>query len=129
MCQRARSDFASTTHVFFTNLKQAANLTRRRYRKAELGHKIVIPDPNALEVSDAFHAWFFSALIDPALISARRIPVYRPLLALHLLEIYLTIFGDDQGVLERVYTEKRVKLLIGCQASEFTEVRGRARAM
>lgn len=83
----------------------------------------------ALNIAASFHHWFLDEYIEPALISARRIPVYRPLLALHLLEIYVNILGGDHARHRAVYTERRVKLLIGCQASEFTEVRNRARAM
>lgn len=55
--------------------------------------------------------------------------MYRPLFALKLLEVYVSVFGDDEVVRDILFTERIVKLLIGCQASEFTEVRGRARTM
>jgi hypothetical protein len=126
---RARSDFASAAFVFFTNLKQAGTFARRKLRKPNADTSSTSPEAVSLENLRKFHLWFIRDFIDPALVSARRIPVYRPLFALQLLEQYESVFGEDETVRDVVYTERMVKLLIGCQASEFTEVRGRARTM
>jgi hypothetical protein len=126
---RARSDFASATQNFFANLRQAGVLARRRQRKPNADQSATSPEAVAIDILQAFHHWFINDFVDPALISACRIPVYRPLFALKLLEMYVGVFGDDALVRDQVFTERMVKLLIGCQASEFTEVRGRARTM
>lgn len=41
----------------------------------------------------------------------------------------MEVFGDDEGVQGKIYTQGRVENLLACQASEFTEVRSRARKM
>lgn len=127
--RRARSDFASAAFVFFTNLRQAGTFARRKLRKPNADTSATSPEAISLEILRKFHLWFIQDLIDPALVSARRIPVYRPLFALQMLEQYVGVFGEDETVRDVVYTDRMVKLLIGCQASEFTEVRGRARKM
>jgi hypothetical protein len=47
---------------------------------------------------------------------------------LHL-GVFLDTFGLDPSVKAAIFTEDRVALLLSCQASEFSEVRSRARSM
>ncbi|WVQ79286.1 hypothetical protein IAT38_001382 [Cryptococcus sp. DSM 104549] len=128
----ARSAFSSASYAFFVRLHQHDTVINRTLRK--LSKQPTTPATTAeieqlnasLVITGAFHQWLLSHL-DGNLWHARRYPVFRVLLALNLLGRYLEVFGEDAGVQVRVYTQERVESLIACQASEFAEVRSRAR--
>lgn len=85
-------------------------------------------DPR-LRVADDFDQWLLTSFIDQGLLTSCHYPVVRAILALNILRIFLDVFGNRPGVQEQVFTHDRVSALLVCQASEFTEVRSRARAM
>jgi hypothetical protein len=129
-----RSEFAAITLAFFNRLSQAEIAARRAAKTvlsassekvASAADHTVTP----IEVLTDFRRWFLVDFIDPALQGARRPPVMRALFALNVFGIYIDIFSADDDVKDAVFTEDRINLLIACQASEFTEIRSRARSM
>lgn len=60
---------------------------------------------------------------------SRRQPVSCVLVTLMMMKAYLDVFQDTPGTQEAVLTKQTVVNLLSCQASEFTEVRRRARDM
>ncbi|ORY34822.1 putative death-receptor fusion protein-domain-containing protein [Naematelia encephala] len=130
----ARSDFISACHAFFVVLKAEHQANRRATRKAQ--YKSATPSGSSMPVLasddiplEAFLDWFLDDFIDPGLVRARRYPVVRSVLALSILERYLEIFGETDEIHRTVFTKDRVEMLFACQASEFTEVRWRSRAI
>lgn len=130
----ARSAFSSATYAFFVRLHQYETLARRTLRKLSKQSNASSTPTEATQLRDSlsqtanFHSWFLH-FIDDNLWHARRYPVFKVLLTLNLLGRYLEVFGDDEGVQDKIYTQGRVENLLACQASEFTEVRSRARKM
>lgn len=130
----ARSAFSSATYAFFVRLHQYETLARRTLRKLSKQSNTSSTPTEATQLRDSlsqtanFHSWFLH-FIDDNLWHARRYPVFKVLLALNLLGRYLEVFGDDEGVQGKIYTQGRVENLLACQASEFAEVRSRARKM
>ena len=101
---------------------------------AEIQHALMkatttdTPDER-LAVANKLHKWLLTGFIDRGLVIACRHPVVQAILALNVLRLYLDVFGDDLKIQRSVYTADRVQLLLACQASEFTEVRARARSL
>lgn len=130
----ARSAFSSATYAFFVRLHQYETLARRTLRKLSKQPNTSSTVTEATQLRGSlsktadFHSWFLHFIHDN-LWHARRYPVFRVLLALNLLGRYLEVFGDDEGVQGKIYTQDMVENLLACQASEFTEVRSRARKM
>ncbi|EAL20900.1 hypothetical protein CNBE2610 [Cryptococcus deneoformans B-3501A] len=128
----ARSAFSSATYAFFVRLHQYETLARRTLRKLSKQPNTSSTVTEATQLRGSlsktadFHSWFLHFIHDN-LWHARRYPVFRVLLALNLLGRYLEVFGDDEGVQGKIYTQDMVENLLACQASEFTEVRSRAR--
>jgi len=90
----------------------------------------IIDDPTtALQTAQELHVWIINDFLTSGLADARQFPVVKVLLALGVLKLYLGVFGGDEGVQDRVYTQERVEMLLACQASEYTEVRSRARSL
>ncbi len=115
-------------HSFFTRLKTMQEIdSRRETKEAKLSSDIVLN--STINYPQTFRLWFLDKCIDPGLDTARRYPVVEAILALSLLGLYLDIFGGQAGIQENVFTSLRVSALFACQASEFSEVRSRARAM
>jgi len=125
---RSRSELASAVHAFFVRLKHSEDVARKRQSKLD-------PDQQASHIEwrskdpKVFKSWLLEDFVGPGLATARRRPVVRAILALTILGIYLNIFGTDEVVHKAVFTSDRVEALFACQASEFTEVRSKARAM
>lgn len=130
----ARSAFSSATYAFFVRLHQYETLARRTLRKLSKQPNTSSTVTEATQLRGSlsktadFHSWFLHFIHDN-LWHARRYPVFRVLLVLNLLGRYLEVFGDDEGVQGKIYTQDMVENLLACQASEFTEVRSRARKM
>ncbi|WVW86816.1 hypothetical protein I302_108871 [Kwoniella bestiolae CBS 10118] len=125
----SRSAFSSSTFAFLVRLHQLETSTRRVLRKKPNTDSIKKEQESlshVLPLGEDFHRWFLEYL-NGGLIQARRFPVFKILLSLNLLGRYLDVFGDIEGVQEKVYTEERVEMLLACQMSEFTEVRNRSR--
>ena len=123
-----RTEWASAVHLFFSRLL-AAQLTVKRLIRRPAGEEEKALAQAQVGRLDAFISWMFADVIDPALVSARRPPSYRIIVALITLQNYLTIFAADPDRLSPAFTPHRVQLLIGCQACEFAEVRARSHAM
>jgi hypothetical protein len=85
-------------------------------------------DPRAVSFRE-FQLWLLEEFVDPGLEVSCRHPVVQAILALSILKIYLDMFGQEDHVQRSVFTNARVSSLLACQASEFTEVRSRARQM
>jgi len=85
-------------------------------------------DPR-LRIAHDFDKWLLVSFVDQGLLTACSYPVVQAILALNVLRIFLDVFGQQQAIQEQVFTHERVSALLVCQASEFTEVRARARAM
>jgi hypothetical protein len=82
-----------------------------------------------VEVAEEMKDHILEFWIGRGLFSARRHPVATVLVALIVMKLYLDIFGSEEGMHEKIYTRDTVDTLLSCQASEFTDVRRRARAM
>jgi hypothetical protein len=119
---RSRSELPSAVFAFFTRLKNAATSANR-------GTVSSVSDSTAHQFIGFldFHKWFLIDFVDSGLLNYRRPPVVKAILALNLLGVYLNVFADT--VQEMVFTHDRVTALFACQASEFTEVRFKARNM
>lgn len=50
-------------------------------------------------------------------------------MTLIVLKLFVDVFGNEEGMQEQIYTGETVESLLSCQASEFTDVRKRARVM
>ena len=82
-----------------------------------------------IERLEAFESWLLNEFLSPLLILARRPSIARVILALSVLGIYLDVFGGEVNVHKAVFTSERAEALLACQASEFSEVRQKARTM
>ena len=131
------------------HLEQETHSAKRAIERVSQGHKaikgfevkdetdgkpcprqtILLDPKRAVEISDDLKRHILDCWIRPGLKSARRHPVSTALVALIILKLYLDIFGAVQGTQEQVYTAETVEDLFACQASEFTDVRKRAKAM
>lgn len=127
---RCRTDFASATFAYFNRLAQATIAIQRAQRNSTSADaSSLASECEQLRNLASLRKWFLTELVDAALQNARRPPVVRALLALNHLGIFLDTFGLDPSVKAALFTEDRVALLLSCQASEFSEVRSRARSM
>lgn len=126
-----RSDFISTVRFFLERLRQAENAAKRAMKKAKLKSDSAAEDnaKRCLDNAVMFRAWLLETYIDRGLRHARRPPVARALVVLGVLSILVETFGDLDEVTTAIFVEVRVSLLLSCQASEFTEVRSKAREM
>lgn len=130
-CLSDRSDFTSAARAFIERLRQAENAAKRLRKKAKLkadtaGEASAV---SYLDNAATFRDWLLHRYIDRGLRHARRPPVARALVALGVLSILVEVFGDLEEAKTAIFTEARVSLLLSCQASEFTEVRTKAREM
>lgn len=149
LTSRERSEFASAVYNLFTHLDQETHAARRAAQRVAEGHKAIkgfevksetdgmpcprqtiLLDPNrAIDVAEDFRHYVLKFWIRPGLASARRHPVAKALVSLIVMKLYLDIFGSEEGMHDEVFTRDTVQELVACQASEFTDVRRRARAM
>lgn len=127
----SRTDFASSAQVFYARLRTAMVTSRRKHKLQSSSEQERSIAQERLDHFSSLKQWLFDDIIDPALESVLRPPSYRPLVALIHLQTYLAGFSDDVEVdiKAEVFTTERVRLLIGCQLCEFTEVRSRARSL
>lgn len=115
---RGRSEFCSAVYSFFRKLRESQELLKK-----------VVSSDSRNSVAKEFHTWLLEVFVDAGLEVSCRYPVVRAILALNVLKLYLDVFGQDEVVQHMVFTEHRIVLLLACQASEFAEVRSRARQM
>lgn len=114
-----RSEFSSAVHALLKKMKETTDTITKTHGGGDA--RVVL--------AGQFRSWLLDDFIDPGLAVACRYPVVQAILALSVLKLYLDTFGQEAGVHAAVFTRQRVGSLFVCQASEFTEVRSRARAM
>lgn len=90
---------------------------------------ILVDPEQAVKASDDLKQHILDVWVRPGLRAAQRHPVSTALVALITLKHYLDIFGSEEGVHASIYTRETVEQLLACQASEFADVRKRARVM
>lgn len=117
---------SSAVYQFFKRLKDLQNATVRDAKRPKTTPQQRTILEQRLAVAGAFHAWFADEYITPAILACRETPAVRTIFALNLLKRYLDVFsGQPEGAY--IYTPTRVRALVACQASEFSEMRASAR--
>ncbi|KAL1406561.1 hypothetical protein Q8F55_008267 [Vanrija albida] len=123
-----RTDMASAIYAFLMHLKELEHAARRDVSRGKT-LEIKTKAEKRLVVAADFHDWFVNEHLTPSLEASQSHPALRGIFALKTLKLYLDVFSEWQNILEAVYTPRRVTLLLACQASEFTDIRGQARSI
>lgn len=76
-----------------------------------------------------FHLWFLQDFVDTGLSHARHPPIAQAMTALSLLSVYLESYRDEEETSNKIFTLERIEALLACQASDFLDIRTRARNM
>ena len=125
---RDRSEFGTAIHSFFVNIRLVGEIAHQKSSRSPDS----TDDPHITEITErlkTFQSWLLDEYLNPLLHLARRPCIARAILALSVLTVYLDVFGGDFDVHKAVFTSERAEDLLACQASEYSEVRQKARAM